>query len=30
MPHLLIAYTLQLEIVATALGEYLQLDDFIE
>ena len=30
MPRLLIAYTLQLEIVAIALREYLQLDDFIE
>ena len=30
MSRLLIADTLQLEIEATTLGEYLQLDDFIE
>lgn len=30
MPRLLVAFTLKLEILATALGEYLQLDDFIE
>ena len=30
MPRLLVAFTLKLEILTTALGEYLQLDDFIE